>query len=195
MQIQRKNASLKKLSLIGLAAVLTAGIVGSSLYALHVWPFAGSHTTDPSKEVTKVDLSKPSKDIIDSANDAKKQIPSGDGSTTAKSSETTTKPAAQPGVKTDAGLRITSANQSGNLVLIRTLIQTLTDKGTCSLAMSGPSGGSYTATAAIQAMASSSTCAGFNVPVSSLKTGTWKITVSINSDTLTGSDTSEITIK
>jgi hypothetical protein len=75
---------------------------------------------------------------------------------------------------------ITAANQNGSMLQIRTLIQAVTTDGTCSLKLTGPNGSVVTKSAGIQSLASASTCAGFNVPVSELSPGSWQIELEIS---------------
>ena len=73
----------------------------------------------------------------------------------------------------------TMLEQSGSTVRIRTILSGVSSGGSCVLTMSGPSGGTYSATSQVQALASSSTCQGFDVPVSNLKTGKWTVSVKV----------------
>lgn len=73
---------------------------------------------------------------------------------------------------------ITAANQNGNMLQIRTLIESVDTNGTCSLTLQKGSS-KVTRTADIQALASSSTCKGFDIPTSSLSSGEWKLTIAI----------------
>lgn len=72
-----------------------------------------------------------------------------------------------------------SASQSGSQVVITTKLEGYSD-GTCDLTVSN--GSRITSqTAQVIYQPEFSTCAGFNVPVSSVGVGTWSITLSINS--------------
>lgn len=190
MQIKRRNTSRKKVMLIVVAVVLLLGLTAGTLFALKLWPF----TQSQNKEVNKIDLSEPSEEVKQAADATKEQTTSGDAKTDS-TSDRAVAPETPAGSKAESGLRITSAMQSDSQVIIRTLIPVFTGQGTCDLSMQGPNGASYSASASVQAMASSSTCAGFNVPVSELDPGNWKVTVTLNNDKLSGSDTSEVTVK
>lgn len=90
---------------------------------------------------------------------------------------------------------ITSANQNGSTLQIRALIAAVEDSGTCTLTLSQSGQQTVTKTAATQALASSSTCQGFDIPTSDLTTGVWHATITYNSSALTGAATKDITIQ
>lgn len=124
------------------------------------------------------------------------------GDTIKQPDSTGSDPAPQPTPPTDStetrstvGMDITALNQNKDVLQARTLIQTITSSGTCSLSMTGPSGKNYTATANVQAGPSSSTCQGFDVPMPSLSSGTWSVTISFQNDTLKGSATKDVTLQ
>ena len=88
---------------------------------------------------------------------------------------------------------ITAANQNGNLLQIRTSINGVSNQGTCKLSLTGPTA-AITREVEIQALASSSTCKGFDIPTSELSKGTWTINLDITrgSDSGKASQTVEI---
>jgi hypothetical protein len=61
--------------------------------------------------------------------------------------------------------------------------------------MTGPKGEQYTAAADTQAMSTSSTCKGFDIPLTALASGKWKAVITFNNDTLTGSANKDITVQ
>ncbi|MNY56713.1 hypothetical protein D3C86_1928200 [compost metagenome] len=61
--------------------------------------------------------------------------------------------------------------------------------------MTGPQAKTYTATVAVQALPSSSTCKGFDVPLDNLSSGAWTIKINFNNDELTASTSKEIIIE
>lgn len=97
--------------------------------------------------------------------------------------------------KSTVDTEITATTQDRTTFHIRTLIQAVVSTGTCSLAMSGPAGATYTAQADVQASSTSSTCKGFDIPLSELSSGNWRITINFNNDSLTGSSTKNVTIQ
>jgi hypothetical protein len=97
--------------------------------------------------------------------------------------------------KSDKIVGITTAHSNGNQFQIRAIIKETTSTGTCRLKMESSRGESYSATADTQPMASTSTCKGFDVNLSSLSKGQWIVTVTyISSDNTESSDSREVTI-
>jgi len=89
---------------------------------------------------------------------------------------------------------ITSAQSSGQNFMVRTTVDTVNSTGSCTLTMKDTSGHSYQATAQVQALASSSTCQGFTVPLSSLSSGTWNVTIKYTDGSTSGQATKEVTL-
>jgi cytoskeletal protein RodZ len=88
---------------------------------------------------------------------------------------------------------ITAANQNGDTLQIRTLIESVDTKGTCSLTLlKGNS--KVTRSADIQALASSSTCKGFDIPTSALSPGEWELTITVKLTNKQATLTKTITI-
>lgn len=83
-------------------------------------------------------------------------------------------------------LTITYVNQNENTLHIRTLINSLWANGQCTLSLTKDSV-EVKETVNIEALPSSSTCQGFDIPISKLSIGTWhtKIVANQNSDTAT----------
>lgn len=91
-------------------------------------------------------------------------------------------------------MRITAMNQSTGTLSIRTIIDTVTSSGTCTLSMKSSSGATHSATASVQALPSSSTCSGFDVPVSELSPGSWTIEIIYKNGNTSGSANETVTI-
>lgn len=98
---------------------------------------------------------------------------------------------AQKGV----AVTITAANQNGSTLQIRALIGAVENTGTCTLTLSQTGQQTVTKTSGTQALSSTSTCQGFDIPTSELSTGVWHITITYNSPTLTGATTKDVTVK
>lgn len=112
------------------------------------------------------------------------------------SDDSSSSPQSVPGsTKKIAEVTITAANQNGSTLQIRSLIGAVENTGVCTLSLTSPGKTSVTKTAGSQALASTSTCQGFDVPVSELTTGAWHIVINYNSTELTGSATQDIVIK
>lgn len=97
--------------------------------------------------------------------------------------------------KTRANMDITAANQTGETLVVRIIIQTVTSSGICTLDMKGPNGKTFSQSANVQALSSSSTCQGFNIPINSLSSGPWTITVSFSNESTIASTSKEVTIQ
>ena len=81
---------------------------------------------------------------------------------------------------------ITYAGVSGSNLMIRVNIDQYLNGGNCTLKVLQGGSNVYNATAAVIDSASTSTCEGFNVPVSSLPSGNIDIIISISSNGKTG---------
>lgn len=116
------------------------------------------------------------------------------------SADTPPKPTPIPGsTQKNVQVIITSANQdkSGSPLLVSTQIGAVVDSGTCTLSLTKAGETTVTKTAGVQALASTSTCQGFNVPASAsdLSVGTWHILIEYSNSALTGSATKDVVIK
>lgn len=93
------------------------------------------------------------------------------------------------------GLDITSVNQDSTTLRIRTIVQSVSSSGNCTISMKGPSGKSYTEKVEAQPLPSSSTCKGFDIPISSLSKGDWTVTINYEDAGVTGSATKEVSVQ
>ena len=89
---------------------------------------------------------------------------------------------------------ITYAGVSGSNLMIRVNIDQYLNGGNCSLTLTKDGNSVYTASASIIDSASTSTCEGFNVPVSGLSSGKYNIVININSGEKTGIISGEVTV-
>lgn len=182
----KKKTSKKPLIVV--ISTLLVIIIGWLLYTYHyqTWPFT-TNKSQTSPTNSKIDYSPPSGDQTKTGADVKSQIANSDKDSASSSQSS---PTSQPST---LGVSITTV-QPGQTVRIRTIIDTVTSSGKCKLNMSGPNGKTYTATAATQAMASSSTCQGFDIPMTSLSSGDWQISITVTDGSSTGSATTEKTL-
>lgn len=115
-----------------------------------------------------------------------------------KNSSSGTDQAAPPSPQQDGkrvvGIAITASAQNGSTLQIRTLISTISTNGICTLTLEKSGRPTVTKTVQVQALAATSTCKGFDVPVSELANGKWKATISFSDNDLTGSVVSEVDI-
>ncbi|NTU72760.1 hypothetical protein HGB07_01125 [Candidatus Roizmanbacteria bacterium] len=117
---------------------------------------------DNTTNVDSINLTPPSQEEQDNGNSAKKQsVETNDsGANNSLSSAT---------------ISVTSSNQTDSYLQIRTQINRIESNGTCSLIMTKDSSNSIYRTVNTQALASTSTCMGFNIPLSDLSPGQWKV--------------------
>ena len=118
--------------------------------------------------------------------------------TTVKSGSTDTPPTPTPipgSDKKNVQILITAANQNESTLQIRTLISAVENTGICTLTLTNAGKPTVTKTVNSQALASTSTCQGFDIPISELPVGTWHIVIEYNSTALTGSANQDIVIK
>jgi flagellar basal body-associated protein FliL len=182
MRIPQKKSN-KRLKIIVIASIAVLVIAGSIVAYLYF-------SNKPDDTQNGINYNPPTQDEKSTGDTIKQQ-----GSTGSDPASQPTPPTAPTETRSTVGMDISALNQTSGVLYVRTLIQTATASGACSLSMTGPAGKTYTDTANIQAGPSSSTCKGFDVPVSSLSSGTWSVTVSFQNDTLKGSSTKDVAIQ
>lgn len=186
MKINKRKSSRKPIIVILLVILFLVGATVAYAYMQKIGPFEEKgYSTKPSTQEEK-----------NAGTDIKKNSLDQDSTKGSTGSDPSPDPTPDPnGGKPGVGVEITAANQNGEMINIRALIQTITSSGACSLSMTGPSGKTYSAAADVQALPSSSTCKGFDVPTSELSKGTWNIVVSFENSDVKGSASKEIEIK
>ncbi len=167
-------------SIVGV--VLIFGGVGAAIY------MNNSNGEQPAAESTTdtIDNNPPTDEQLEAAEEIKKEA--------AEKNESIDESPIQDEESGEVGVIITAAEQSSGQLMVRSLIQTVSNDGTCTLTLRKTDGTTVTKTAGVQASASSSTCKGFDVPLSELSPGEWRITVSYKSDTLEGAAGHTVTI-
>jgi hypothetical protein len=190
MKITQKSSNKKLLIIIG-AIVLLAGASVGAAAALKWGPFA-----EQSKSEGSTNLDKPTKEQKETGQSAKDQTVNSNGSTTTPGSDPSTIPAPGNGSnKASVSAEITAANQNGETLQVRTLIQLVTNEGTCTVSLKRSDGKTYSEQASVQALSSATTCSGFNIPVSELGSGTWDLTVSFENSGYTASASKQVAIQ
>lgn len=101
---------------------------------------------------------------------------------------------ANPNTSSSITGAITYAAVSGNNLVIRVNIDQYLNGGKCTLGLRQGGGNVYSAEAAVIDSASTSTCEGFNVPVSGLPGGEYNIIIYINSGDKTGEISGGVTL-
>ncbi len=188
MRIIKHRPSKKNLILIFASILLAGAIVCGALYSL------GYFTAKPTPATT-INYGPPTTDQTTTGAAIKSSSANSSAGKSTNSSDTPPAPTPITGsTKKSVQVSITASGQNNSLYQIRALIGALMDDGTCTLVLTqGPN--SVTKTATTQALASSSTCRGFDIPVSELGTGQWQLDLSVSSPTLIGSVNSTITVK
>jgi len=90
-------------------------------------------------------------------------------------------------------VEITSANQNGSILQIRTIIQFVTNSGNCTLKLTH-NNEVVTRTAGVQSATTYSTCQGFNVPITGMSKGVWDINITYTNGQYSGSTKGSITV-
>jgi len=186
MKISSQSTGRKKVIIVAIisCALLLTGVAAA--YHYHVGPFSSSATSS-------VDLNPATDEQKKSGTTSKQQsIESSDNKQGVTGSDQPPAPAAQPdGSKSKVETIITAANQNGATLQIRSLISTVTNDGTCTLALTNSSSQQIVKTSGVQALSTSSTCKGFDIPTSDLSIGEWQAVISYESNTLTGTTSSK----
>jgi len=161
--------------IISIAVLMVLSLVSLSIL-LNNKKSATPVTDDPSTNT--VDYAPATKSQQDAGKDQKQQTI--DSTKSSDTQNTTT--------NQSIGVIITSAiqNDKTNTLNIRSLIDTVTNNGECTLTLTNGTK-TITKTSDIQASASSSTCKGFDVDIDSeLSTGTWHIKLLVTIGNITG---------
>lgn len=190
MRTPRNNPKplFRRLLPFGIIILAFAGISAGAFTILKQAPAPETQTNTPGAPVTSTNYNPPTPEQTQTGDTIKSQ-----GNTGSDPS-----PTPAPSVnssKQQVGIEITATNQSSSAFSIRTLLQTVSSIGTCTLDMSGPGGKSYSATASVQAGPSTSTCTGFDVPMSSLIPGEWTVKISFENENLGAAIAKEVTIQ
>lgn len=178
----KKSRSKRKLLYVLLVLLLVA--------TLFVAYFVFLKPNDSSNDL-EINYEAPSDQQIDAGNDAKQRTIGEDQ----KSNDPKLNPPDAPTSNSPFTTEITTAlvDVESGIVSIRNEISGIYQSGSCKLTLS-KDGKTVEKTAGVQALPQSSTCKGFNIPVSQLSTGTWQIEleVTINGDTAKATDSIKV---
>jgi len=108
--------------------------------------------------------------------------------------DTPASPVDQGSAKSTITLDISSLNQTNSTYQIRTLIGAVTNEGQCTLTLT-KGGNTISKAVNVSALAKTSTCQGFDIPMNELTAGAWQLNVAFSNSTLTGTVTKNITIQ
>lgn len=186
MRIRKSNLlKQKKIWIISGVVLLCGAYLGASAL-FNIWPF---HGTDD------IDYNPPTNEQKEAGEAISGQVKQGES----EDSQEANKPQQDNEEANDderSILEITATNQSDDTLHIRTLLQTLSP-GKCTLTLQKAGQENVTQEAPTQALPANSTCQGFNVPLSQLQPGEWrvKITYKANENNTTGEATQNVTIE
>jgi cytoskeletal protein RodZ len=159
-----------------LALTLLVILIGTFAYFNKIWIFAEPTTSN-------LNLAPATSSQQKSGNQIKQD--NADSKTTTGSDQPPA-PVAQPSGKSLVTVSITAANQNSSALQIRALAEVVDSTGTCTLTLSKTGYTSIVKTSPVQALASSTTCQGFDIPVTNLAKGSWNIDLIFENSTLKG---------
>lgn len=188
-----KNTELKSKKVKIIIATIVTILLLLVIAIIYIYQFHGNVFGWKASQDTSNDNST---NIIDYGPATDEQIQAGNDMKSGSSSDTPSSPTPITGSdKKNVQLTITAASQNNPFLQIRVLIGAVESTGTCTLTLVNTDNPTITKTASTQALASTSTCKGFDVPISELSIGKWNITINYSSDALIGSVTQDIVIK
>ena len=175
MRINKKSDT-RKIIIIAVAAAL---VLGGGVYA-----FREQLNLVPSEETTSTE--QPTEQEAHEETIEQNNVPDSNnsGDDEAKDSPAPSDGGTTPDKQSATDVIISSINQDGNTMAIRTIIQPLVSGGECTLAMSKSGQDPVRQTAGVQNMPSYSTCQGFNVDVSGMAKGSWNVEITYTKDGL-----------
>lgn len=196
MKIPTPKVSKKKIVLIIIVIILlVAGSLGAYLYAFKGKLFGWSPLADNKSKGSSINYDKPTKEQKQTGDDTKKQtVTKEEAKPNTGGSDQTPAPNPQPSGKSKVNMMISAANQNGALLQVRSLISTVTNSGTCTITLT-KAGQTVAKTAGVQALASDSTCQGFDIPTSELSPGTWQVALHFENNELQGDTSRAVSVQ
>jgi hypothetical protein len=188
MKIHKKSSSKK--TLITLATVALVLLISAASYAYYKYSHVTPKTTPGSS--SKVNYG-PATSDQQKAGQNTKNLTATDG-VTGKPKPPGSQDSQPPATTGDTvPVIITAANQNGSTLSVRSLIEIVTSEGSCTLILTRGSD-DIKNTSGIQALATSSTCKGFDIPTTTLSPGVWHIELDVMTNGKSGSASKDITI-
>lgn len=185
-----KRMSAKKITVITTIIVIFVAVISTGYaYKAGLWPF----NAKKSSTTNTTNYDPPTKEQTTATGSTKQS------SNPTESSGSDSSPSPTPSTTTDqkpsVNMAITAASQANGVLSIRTLIETISDNGTCTLSMTGPNNKTYSSTVGSQANPSTTTCKGFDIPVSSLAPGIWHILITYGDSSVQSTASRDITVQ
>jgi len=188
MKIKNKKTNLDKIIIICIIFILLI----STLTVSYIYIFKGNLFGWKASKSQNTTNNQNSIDYNEATSEQKKAGNAVKSGLTDSPPEPTSIPGSD---KKNVQMIITAANQNGSILQIRALISAVENTGICTLTLTSAGKPTVTKTANSQALSSTSTCQGFDIPVSELSAGTWHAIIEYNSTALTGSATQDIVVK
>jgi hypothetical protein len=185
---QSKN--IKKPLIITTIAIVLIGIAGVGAASYYKVGFFAPKIKD------SINLSQPSDNEKEAALEIKKQsLEQSSGKVQTGSDPSPAPEVVEGSDKKSVHAEITAANQDESTLHVRVLIQSVVNSGRCTITMTSSSHNTYTQSVDVQALPSSSTCKGFDIPVGQLGQGTWSITINFSNEDVVASAIKEVVIR
>ncbi len=187
---QRKNR-MKKI-VLAVVLILAVGVVALSIY---IFGFNGQFfgINRSAQDESSINLDKASSDEKKAGETKKEQTVTNNEQ---KNPATDLPPAPVPQAdgKSVIQVDITAANQNNTTFQVRTSIGAVTGSGTCTLRIN-QGDRIFTATSSVQALPTTTTCQGFDTPMSELGPGRWTVSLRFENETITGTASKEVELR
>jgi len=193
--LNKKRFNKKQLIIVGIIVALA--LISSFWYVVihNGSVFGWSLSPKNSSSNHGTDYTSPSSAQVTNGEKIKSNSLNDTSKTGSSGSDIPPAPTPSTGGKSTVQLTITAINQTNSTLQIRTLISSLNDGGTCALTATKTDAASITQTVNVQNLSNTSTCQGFDIPISQMSKGTWNITINYNSTTLAGSVSGMATVQ
>jgi len=184
---QLTNHKIRNILIISIVTIVLASVA----YFAYVQKHNPSTSGQSDEAANNINYDKPTQEQLDAGTKAKSDNIIG------SSSDKVEAPTEIPGGdKKNVQVTITALNQSDALLQVRALIGIVDNTGSCTLTLTSPNQPTVIKTSSTYALASTSTCQGFDVPLTDLATNTtWQAKVTYDSSILTGTATKDVAIK
>jgi len=179
MRIVKKKSHKKAIIGSILAVVLVAGSTFGYLYYRHTQNATNANNTASAQTIN---LDPPTQEQVQAGSTQKENAVDNSAKDDANSDPTPT--------SGSLTVTLTSSNVNNGIQQLRYLISQQLGSGTCTLTLTSGSQTPIVKTAAVEALASSSTCEGFDITTSSMASGQWTAAVTVTNGSESGSTSS-----
>ena len=184
---KRKKVTPRNILIIGLIllAVAVCGILATNLISSIIAP--------PNEEFSETTSTEEKSDKKPDNDKKSEETKSTEKNETEEKKATQNYEGANPNEKEDLTGIITTSRVSDDKLVIRVSIDQYLTSGTCKLTLKKPDK-TYEESTNITSDASTSTCEGFDIPVSKLESGIWNILIDLSSNDKNGKIEGEVEI-